>query len=104
MTNKEAIEMFKDIIIAEIDHLPHHYDAEVDDDVYDDISRINELLELNKIICEALEKQMHNCEECKHANYYDWCTLGNHLPLVLCREHNAMMRDDNCCRDWTPLE
>lgn len=50
----------------------------------------------------ALEKQMHNCEECKHANYYDWCTLGNHL--VLCREHNAMMRDDNCCRDWTPLE
>lgn len=102
MTNKEAIEMFKDIIIAEIDHLPHHYDAEVDDDVYDDISRINELLELNKIICEALEEQMHNCEECKHANYYDWCTLNNHL--VLCREHNAMMRDDNCCRDWTPLE
>ena len=50
----------------------------------------------------ALEEQMHNCEECKHANYYDWCTLGNHL--VLCREHNAMMRDDNCCRDWTPLE
>lgn len=45
---------------------------------------------------------LHNCEECKHANYYDWCTLGNHL--VLCREHNAMMRDDNCCRDWTPLE
>ena len=50
----------------------------------------------------ALEEQMHNCEECKHANYYDWCTLGNHL--VLCREHNAIMRDDNCCRDWTPLE
>ena len=50
----------------------------------------------------ALEERMHNCEECKHANYYDWCTLGNHL--VLCREHNAMMRDDNCCRDWTPLE
>ena len=51
---------------------------------------------------EVLEEQMHNCEECKHANYYDWCTLGNHL--VLCREHNAMMEDDNCCRDWTPLE
>ena len=50
----------------------------------------------------ALEEQMHNCEECKHANYYDWCTLGNHL--VLCREHNAMMEEDNCCRDWTPLE
>lgn len=55
-----------------------------------------------RMAIEALEKQMHNCEECKHANYYSWCTLGNHL--VLCREHNAMMRDDNCCRDWTPLE
>ena len=53
-------------------------------------------------LVELLEKQMHNCEDCKHANYYDWCTLGNHL--VLCREHNAMMEDDNCCRDWTPLE
>lgn len=102
MTYEEAIKMFKAIIMAEINRLPHHYDAEVDDDVYDDISRVNELLELNKIICEVLEKQMHNCEECKHANYYDWCTLGNHL--VLCREHNAMMEDDNCCRDWTPLE
>ena len=51
---------------------------------------------------EALEKQMHNCEECKHANYYSWCTLGNHY--VYCREHNAIMSDDNCCRDWAPLE
>ena len=55
-----------------------------------------------KAAIEVLEQQMHNCEECKHANYYDWCTLGNHL--VLCREHNAMMRDDNCCRYWSPLE
>lgn len=102
MTNEEAIEMFKAIIMAEIDRLPYHYDAEVGEDVYDITSRVNELLQLNKIVSKALEKQMHNCEECKHANYYDWCTLGNHL--VLCREHNAMMRDDNCCRDWTPLE
>ena len=102
MTNEEAIKMFKVIIMAEIDRLPHHYDAEVGDDVYSNTSRVDELLQLNKIICEALEKQMHNCEECKHANYYDWCTLGNHL--VLCREHNAMMSEDNCCRDWTPLE
>ena len=57
-----------------------------------------------RMAIEVLGEQMHNCGECKHANYYDWCTLGNHLPLVLCREHNAMMRDDNCCRDWTPLE
>ena len=56
MTNEEAIEMFKSIIMAEIERLPHHYDAEVDDVVYDDISRIDELLQLNKIVSKALEK------------------------------------------------
>ena len=56
MTNKEAIEMFKAIIMAEIYRLPHHYDSEVDDDVYDDISRVDELLQLNKIVSKALEK------------------------------------------------
>ena len=56
MTNEEAIKMFKAIIMAEIDRLPHHYDAEVDDDVYEDISRVDELLQLNKIVSKALEK------------------------------------------------
>ena len=56
MTNKEAIEMFKAIIMAEIDRLPHHYDAEVDDDVYDDINKVDELLQLNKIVSKALGK------------------------------------------------
>ena len=56
MMNEEAIKMFKAIIMAEIDRLPHHYDAEVGDDVYDSTSRVNELLQLNKIVCEALEK------------------------------------------------
>ena len=56
MTNEEAIKMFKSIIMAEIERLPHHYDAEVDDVVYDDISRIDELLQLNKIVSKALEK------------------------------------------------
>ena len=56
MTNKEAIEMFKTIMMAEIDRTPHHYDAEVDDDVYDDISKVNEILKLNKIVSKALEK------------------------------------------------
>ena len=56
MTNEEAIKMFKDIIMAEIDRLPHHYDAEVDDVVYDDIKRVDELLQLNKIVREALKK------------------------------------------------
>ena len=58
MTNKEAIEMFKAIIMAEIDRIPSHYDEEVDDDVYDDTSKVDELLQLNKIVSKALEKQM----------------------------------------------
>ena len=81
MTNKEAIKAIK------CNYPPENYTI---------------LREALDMAMEALEKQMHNCEECKHANYYDWCTLGNHL--VLCREHNAMMEEDNCCRDWTPLE
>ena len=56
MTNEEAKTKFKDIIMAEIERIPTHYDAEVDDDVYDDTVRIEEILELNKIVCGALEK------------------------------------------------
>ena len=56
MTNEEAIKMFKAIIMEEIGRLPHHYDAEVDDVVYDDISSVDELLQLNKIVSKALEK------------------------------------------------
>ena len=56
MTNEEAIKMFKAIIMAEIDRLPYHYDAEIGEDVYDDISKVNELLQLNKVVCKALEK------------------------------------------------
>ena len=98
MTNEEAIKMFKTIIMAEIERLPHHYDAEVDDDVYDDISRVDELLQLNKIICEALEKQMHNCGNCLRAD-----RVPNH-HMVYCRVHKSITGDDNCCRYWTPLE
>ena len=56
MTNEEAIKMFRAIIIAEIDRLPSHYDAEVDYYVYDDTSKVNELLQLNKIVSKALKK------------------------------------------------
>ena len=56
MTNEEAIKMFKDIIMAEIDRLPHHYDEEVGEDVYDSTSKVNELLQLNKIVSKALKK------------------------------------------------
>ena len=56
MTNEEAIKMFKAIIMAEIDRLPHHYDEEIGEDVYDSTSKVNELLQLNKIVSKALEK------------------------------------------------
>ncbi len=56
MTNEEAIKMFKAIIMAEIDRLPHHYDAEVGEDVYDSTSKVDELLQLNKIVSKALKK------------------------------------------------
>ena len=56
MTNEEAIKMFKGIIMAEIDRLPHHYDAEVGEYVYDSTSKVNELLQLNKIVSKALKK------------------------------------------------
>ena len=56
MTNEEAIKMFKSIIMAEIERLPHHYDAEVGADVYDDTSKVDELLQLNKIVSKALKK------------------------------------------------
>ena len=65
MTNEEAIKKFKAIIMAEIDRLPHHYDAEVDDVVYDDISKVDEILQFNKIVSKALKK----------ANKYRWHDL-----------------------------
>ena len=78
MTNEEAIKAIK------CNYPPENY------------TRLREALDM---AIEALEKQMQNCEECKHANYYSWCTLGNHY--VYCREHNAIMSDDNCCRNWS---
>ena len=43
----------------------------------------------------ALEKQMHNCGDCRHGDRFDsYC-------LIYCYEHNAIMGDDNCCRNWS---
>ena len=56
MTYKEAKTKFKDMLMAEINRLPSHHDAEIDDDVYSSTSRVNEILELNKIVYDALEK------------------------------------------------
>ena len=77
MTNEEAIKMFKAIIMAEIDRLPHHYDAEIGADVYDSASRVDELLQLNKIVSKALKK----------ADKYRWHDLRKNpddLPEPIC--------------------
>lgn len=58
MTNAEAIAKFKDIMRAEIDRMPSHYDAEAEGDVYSDIDKIDDILKLNKVVCKALEKQI----------------------------------------------
>ena len=44
--------------MAEIDRLPSHYDSEIDEEVYSGTAEVNELLQLNKIVCGALEKQI----------------------------------------------
>ena len=69
MTNEEAIEMFKAIIMAEIDRLPYRYDAEVGENVYNITSRVNEILQLNKIVSKALKKQI---PEIPHLVYDAW--------------------------------
>ena len=44
---------------------------------------------------DALEKQMQNCEDCRHAD----CVQNNHM--IYCLEHSCVMSSDNCCRDWS---
>ena len=44
--------------MAEIDRLQSHYDSEIEEVVYSNTAEVNELLELNKIVSEALEKQI----------------------------------------------
>ena len=58
MTNAEAKAKIKSLLMAEIDRLPSHYDSEIEEEVYSNTAEVNELLELNKIVSEALEKQI----------------------------------------------
>ena len=58
MNIEEAKAKFKSLMKAEIDRLPSHYDSEINEEVYSDTAKFNELLELNKIVSEALEKQI----------------------------------------------
>ena len=56
MNIEEAKAKIKNLLMAEIDRLPSHYDSEVDDLVFDDTNQVDELLELNKIVSKALER------------------------------------------------
>ena len=58
MNIEEAKAKITSRLMAEIDRLPSHYDAEIAEQVYSDTAKFNELLELNKIVSEALEKQI----------------------------------------------
>ena len=57
MRYEEAKAKIKSLLMAEIDRLPSHYDIDIKEEVYSDIAEVNELLELNKIVCGALERQ-----------------------------------------------
>lgn len=58
MTNAEAKIKIRKILMAEIDKLSSHYDADIGEQVFDNIAEFNELLELNKVVCGALERQI----------------------------------------------
>ena len=58
MNIEEAKAKIKSLLMAEIDRIPSHYDAEIEEEVYSDTAKFNELLELNKIVSKALEKQI----------------------------------------------
>ena len=70
MTIEEAKAKIKNILMAEIDRIPSHYDSEIAEQVYSDTAKFNELLKLNKIVSEAFEalerdipKEAHKYEE-----------------------------------------
>ena len=58
MKYEEAKAKIKKLLMAEIDRLQSHYDSEIEEVVYSNTAEVNELLELNKIVSEALEKQI----------------------------------------------
>ena len=97
MNIEEAKAKIKKLLMAEIDRLPTHYDLEIDEQVFSSTAEVNELLELNKIVSEALEKQIpktpvdnieRQCFECPTCGkvvvtYYDGkrhhCECGQSL-------------------------
>ena len=97
MNIEEAKAKIKSLLMAEIDRLQSHYDSEIEEVVYSNTAEVNELLELNKIVSEALEKQIpktpidnieRQCFECPTCGkvvvtYYDGkrhhCRCGQSL-------------------------
>lgn len=98
MTLEEAKEKIKSLIMAEIDRLPSHYDIDIKEEVYSDIAEVNELLELNKNVCEALERQTHGCKNCLYADYMA------ETNRIYCLAHGCVMTLDNYCRDWSDID
>lgn len=76
MTREEAKAKFKEIIETEIDRMANHYDVDV---VYSNVDKIEELLELNKIVCEALEKQIPKYPD------VEFCRKHNDYEFEICR-------------------
>ena len=97
MNIEEAKAKIKKLLMAEIDRLPSHYDTEIEEEVYSNTAKVDEILELNKIVCGALEKQIpktpidnieRQCFECPTCGkvvvtYYDGkrhhCECGQSL-------------------------
>ena len=62
----------------------------------DDIEKA--IFEECEVILDALGKQVHSCEDCKHADYIPSANM------IYCLEHSCVMRCDNYCRDWSDEE
>ena len=55
MTKEEVLQIIKAVAKEMLDETPSHFDAEVDGEVYSDMSRVNVILEMNKKLCAAVE-------------------------------------------------
>ena len=55
MTKEEVLQTIKAVAKEMLDETPSHFDAEVGDEVYSDMGRVNVILEMNKKLCAAVE-------------------------------------------------
>ena len=45
-------------------------------------------------LVELLEKEMHNCGNCRHANH------SSYNNITYCHNLSRVMLSHNCCRNW----